>query len=89
MPPDERDGPELVLEPSGYDFATAYRRTLREKGIPFTALASDNVQKEYETLKARGVDFTSPPNKVEGFPAMATFDDTCGNYIMMYEIDNN
>lgn len=87
VPPDERDGPELVLEPSGYDFATTYRRTLCEKGIPYTALASDNVQKEYEALKARGVVFTSPPSKVEGFPAMATFDDTCGNYIMMYDIE--
>jgi len=87
VPPDERDGPELVLEPSGYDFATAFRRTLREKGIPFTALASDDVQQEYEKLKSRGVVFTAPPSKVEGFPAMATFDDTCGNYIMMYEIE--
>jgi catechol 2,3-dioxygenase-like lactoylglutathione lyase family enzyme len=85
VPPDESDGPELVLEPSGYDFATAYRRTLYEKGIPYTALASDNVQAEYEALKAKGVVFTAPPSKVEGFPAMATFDDTCGNYIMMYE----
>lgn len=86
VPPDEPDGPELVLEPSGYGFATAYRKTLYEKGIPYTALASDDVQMEYESLKAHGVVFTSPPNNVEGFPKMATFDDTCGNYIMMYEI---
>ena len=41
-----------------------------------------------KTLKARGVAFQGPPSKVEGFPPMATFDDTCGNYIMMYEIAN-
>lgn len=87
VPPDEKDGPELVLEPSGYDFATAYRRTLREKGIPYTALASDNVQAEYEAMKAKGVVFTSPPNTAPGFPPVAIFDDTCGNYIMMYEIE--
>jgi catechol 2,3-dioxygenase-like lactoylglutathione lyase family enzyme len=87
VPPDEPDGPELVLEPSGYDFATTYRRALYEKGIPFTALASDDVQAEYEALKTHGVVFTSRPSKVEGFPAMATFDDTCGNYIMMFEIE--
>ncbi len=87
VPPDEPDGPELVLEPSGYDFATAYRRSLYERGIPFTALASDDVQAEYEKLQARGVVFQSPPSKVEGFPPIATFDDTCGNYIMMYEIE--
>jgi predicted enzyme related to lactoylglutathione lyase len=87
VPSDERDGPELALEPSGYDFATAYRKTLREKGIPFTALASDDVQAEYDKLKARGVVFTAPPNNAEGFPRIAIFDDTCGNYIMMYEIE--
>lgn len=87
VPPDERDGPELVLEPSGMDIATTYRRGLYAKGVPYTALASDNVQEEYEKLKARGVVFTSPPSKVPGFPPMATFDDTCGNYIMMYEIE--
>ena len=85
VPPDERDGPELVLEPSGFDFATTYRRALYGKGIPYTALASDDVRAEYEKLKARGVEFKSPPSKVPGFPAMATFDDTCGNYIMMFE----
>jgi len=87
VPSDEPDGPELVLEPSGYDFATTYRRALYEKGIPYTALASDDVQAEYERLKGRGVVFKSPPSAVPGFPAMATFDDTCGNYIMMYEIE--
>src|SRR5690606_27517260 len=74
VPPDEPDGPELVLEPSGYDFATAYRRALYERGMPYTALASDDVQAEYEALKAKGVEFTSAPSKVEGFPPMATFD---------------
>lgn len=87
VPPDEPDGPELVLEPAGYDFAKTYRNTLYEKGIPCTALASDDVQAEYETLTDRGVIFQNPPSKVEGFPKMATFDDTCGNYVMIFEIE--
>jgi predicted enzyme related to lactoylglutathione lyase len=87
VPPDERDGPELVLEPSGMDIATTYRRGLYAKGVPYTALASDDVQAEYEKLKAKGVVFQAPPSKVGDFPPMATFDDTCGNYIMMYEIE--
>lgn len=88
VPPDEPDGPELVLEPCGMDFAKTYRRALYDKGIPYTALASDNVQEEYEKLKANGVIFKSPPQKTPGGgPTIATFDDTCGNYIMMYEIE--
>ncbi|MEX0590014.1 MAG: VOC family protein [Xanthobacteraceae bacterium] len=87
VPPDERDGPELVLEPAGYDFAKTYQQTLYERGIPFTALASDDVQAEYEKLIARDVRFQGPPSKVESFPPMATFDDTCGNYIMIFEME--
>lgn len=87
VPPDEPDGPELLLEPCGFDFAKTYRETLYGKGIPFTMLASDDVQKEYETLKAKGVRFTMPPQPTpDGNSKIAAFDDTCGNYIMMYEI---
>lgn len=88
VPPDEPDGPELLLEPCGMDFAKTYRRTLYEKGIPYTMLASDNVREEYERLNAKGVAFKSPPQQSPGGgPTIAVFDDTCGNYIMMYGIE--
>ncbi len=87
VPPDEADGPELLLEPCGLDIAKTYRKALYEKGIPFTMLASDNVQEEYERLKSKGVVFKMPPMQSPGSgPMIAAFDDTCGNYIMMYEI---
>ena len=87
VPPDEADGPELLLEPCGLDLAKTYRKALYEQGIPFTMLASDNVQQEYETLKAKGVVFKMPPQQSPGGgPMIAIFDDTCGNYIVMYEI---
>lgn len=87
VPPDEPDGPELVLEPCGMDFAKAYRETLYEKGIPYTMLASDDVQQEYEKLKAKGVVFKMPSQQSPGGgPMIAIFDDTCGNYIVMYEV---
>jgi hypothetical protein len=35
----------------------------------------------------RGVVFTAPPNNAKGFPRIAIFDDTCGSYIMMWEIE--
>ncbi len=87
VPPDEPDGPELLLEPIGMAFAKTFQQTLYEKGIPLTMLASDNVPEEYEKLKAKGVAFKSPPQQSPGGgPMMAIFDDTCGNYIVMYEI---
>lgn len=87
VPPDEPDGPELLLEPIGMDFAKTFQQALYEKGIPLTMLASDSVQKEYGELKAKGVAFKMPPTQSPGGgPMIAIFDDTCGNYIMMYEI---
>jgi uncharacterized glyoxalase superfamily protein PhnB len=87
VPPDETNGPELLLEPIGMDFARTFQQTLYEKGIPLTMLASDNVQEEYEKLKAKGVVFKMPPQQSPGGgPMMTIFDDTCGNYIVMYEI---
>lgn len=87
VPPDETDGPELLLEPCGLDIAKTYREALYKMGIPFTMLASDDVQKEHDAMKAKGVVFKMPPQQSPGGgPTIAVFDDTCGNYIMMYEI---
>ncbi len=87
VPPDEPDGPELLLEPCGMEIAKTYRTALRQMGVPFTMLASDNVAEEYERMKARGVAFRMPPQPSPGGgPVIAVFDDTCGNYIMMYEV---
>lgn len=46
------------------------------------AFACDNVEKTYETLSARGVEFTSPPKK-EPWGTFATFKDPDGNEFVM------
>ncbi len=83
--PDAPDGTELVLEPAGFDFARTYQKALHDAGIPLTAFAVDDIDKEYERLTASGVAFKGKPDKPEAGPAMAVFDDTCGNYIMIYQ----
>ena len=41
---------------------------------------------EYDRLSAAGVAFKSPPSEGDAaMPRMATFDDQCGNWIMLYE----
>ena len=77
-------GVELLLEPAGFDFAQTYQRALRQAGIPITAFAVDDLQHSYDTLLARGVVFQSPPAEV-GNQAIAVFDDTCGNWIQLYQ----
>jgi len=80
--PDAPDGPELLLEPSGHRAVGPYKQALFEDGIPAAQFAVDDVQAEYERLLALGVRFTQEPLDV-GAAVIATFDDTCGNLIMI------
>jgi catechol 2,3-dioxygenase-like lactoylglutathione lyase family enzyme len=84
--PEDPDGARISLEPNFAPFVKTWQATLKEKGIPLTAFQVDDVEAEYARLTAAGVTFKSPPSEANGpMPAMATFDDTCGNWIMIYE----
>lgn len=75
---------EIVLEPNDNPIAKDYQTRLFNEGIPATMFATENLQKEYESLKARGVRFTQEPY-VMGDIKLAIFDDTCGNLIQLIE----
>ena len=79
------DGVELLLEPMGYPFARDYQKALYAAGIPCTAFACDDIDAEYRRLVELGVVFRGPPAKAGEFPAMAIFEDTCGNLLQIYE----
>lgn len=75
---------ELGLEPNAHPAAKTFYDTLKADGIPATMFFSDDIHTEVEQLKAKGVEFTKDP--VEGGGViMATFDDTCGNLIMLVQ----
>lgn len=80
--PENPDGTELVLEPDEHPAAQAYKKGLVADGIPATSFAVDDVQAEYERLKALGVVFTQEPLSM-GPVTTAVFDDTCGNLIQI------
>jgi predicted enzyme related to lactoylglutathione lyase len=42
----------------------------------------DDVQREYDRMKAAGAEFTMPPTKVTG-STIAMVNDTCGNLIQI------
>lgn len=73
---------ELLLEPNDNPAAKTYQKAIFEQGIPFTSFAVDDIQKEYERLKKRGVAFTTEPTKM-GPLTIAVFNDTCGNLIQI------
>jgi catechol 2,3-dioxygenase-like lactoylglutathione lyase family enzyme len=86
--PDEPDGTELLLEPNGEHPATkAYKQALYDEGIPLTAFLVDDIEAEHARLIGLGVTFRSDPERVSG-EVMAVLDDTCGNLIMIYQVDS-
>jgi catechol 2,3-dioxygenase-like lactoylglutathione lyase family enzyme len=80
--PEDPHGPELVLEPDQHPAAGPFKSALREDGIPFTSFAVDDVNAEYERLRALGVTFTQEPLEMSGVTT-AVLDDTCGNLLQI------
>jgi catechol 2,3-dioxygenase-like lactoylglutathione lyase family enzyme len=84
---DEKDGPEILLEPAPIHFAPAkvYQKALFDAGIPWTQFNVDNAQQEYERLVSLGIDFSVKPIEM-GTVKVAVFNDTCGNNIQIEEM---
>jgi catechol 2,3-dioxygenase-like lactoylglutathione lyase family enzyme len=80
--PQDRDGPELLLEPDAHPAAKPFKAALVEDGIPYTSFGVDNVRAEFERLRKLGVTFTQEPMDM-GPVTTAVFDDTCGNLIQI------
>ncbi|GAB7389015.1 VOC family protein [Bacillaceae bacterium] len=92
--PEGPDDIELLLEPNGNPAvqingkpaAEAFQKALFEAGIPFTTFFVEDIHKEYERMKNLGVVFAMEPTKTE-WGVQAIFDDTCGNLIMLAQVD--
>lgn len=83
--PEQEGGVELLLEPNDNPAAQAYQEAIYKQGIPATTFATDDMQKEYERMKALGVAFTMEPTKMDAV-TVAIFDDTCGNLIGLHQV---
>lgn len=82
--PENPEGTELLLEPSGHPAAAPFKAALKADGIPFTQFAVDDVRAEYERLTALGVEFSMEPTDA-GNVIIAVLDDTCGNFIQIIQ----
>ena len=83
--PQEPDGTQLLLEPNDNPAAKTFQEAIFKQGIPLTAFAVDDIQKEYERMKKIGVVFRTKPTKM-GPTTVAVFEDTCGNLIQLYQV---
>ena len=64
--PEDPDGTELQLAPNDSPAAKAYQEAMFQQGQPAAMFFTDDLQADYERLKARGAEFTMPPTDVTG-----------------------
>lgn len=84
---DEPNGTELLLEPmGGVAEAPGFQKALFDRGIPATAFAVDDIDGEYQRLKALGVEFRGEPSKPASGPSTVVLNDTCGNFIQLFQV---
>lgn len=83
---EEPDGTELQLALNDNPAAKAYQQAMFEQGQPAAMFYVDDVQQEYDRMKARGAEFTMPPTKVTG-STIAMVNDTRGNLIQIVALD--
>jgi predicted enzyme related to lactoylglutathione lyase len=82
---EEPDGTELQLALNDNPAAKAYQQAIFEQGQPAAMFFTDDVNADYERIKARGANFTMPPTKVTG-STITMLDDTCGNLIQVTQL---
>lgn len=83
---EEPNGVELQLAPNDNAAAKAYQQAMFNQGRPAAMFYADDVQQEYDRMKARGAEFTMPPTKVTG-STIAMVNDTCGNLVQIVTLD--
>jgi predicted enzyme related to lactoylglutathione lyase len=82
---EEPEGTELQLALNNNPAAKAYQQALFQQGQPATMFFTDDVQADYERMKARGAEFTMPPKDVTA-SVIAMVNDTCGNLIQLTQL---
>ena len=83
--PEEQDGTELQLALNNNPAAKTYQQAMFQLNQPAAMFFSDDVQADYERMKARGAEFTMPPTDVTA-SKIAMLKDTCGNFIQVTQL---
>ena len=85
--PGDAHGAALHLALNDNPAAKSYQQAMFEQNQPAAMFYTDDVKREYERLKARGVKFTVPPSEVMPGVTIAMLEDTCGNLIQITQLD--
>lgn len=82
---EEPDGTELQLALNNNPAAKAYQQALFQQNQPAAMFFTDDVQADYDRMKARGAEFTMPPTDVIA-SKITMVNDTCGNLIQLTQL---
>ena len=82
---EDPDGTELQLALNNNPAAKTYQQALFQQSQPAAMFFTDDLQADYEGMKARGADFTMPPTDVTA-STIAMLKDTCGNLIRVTQL---
>ncbi len=83
--PEDPDGTELQLALNDSPAAKAYQQAMFQQAQPAAMFFTDDVQADYERMKARGAEFTVPPTDVTG-SKIAKLNDACGNLLQITQL---
>jgi predicted enzyme related to lactoylglutathione lyase len=82
---EEPEGTELQLALNNNPAAKAYQQALFQQSQPAAMFFTDDVQADYDRMRARGAEFTMPPTDVTS-STIAMLNDTCGNLIQLTQL---
>jgi len=83
--PEEPGGTELQLALNDDPAAKAYQQARFAQDQPAMMFFTDDINGDYERIKAGGAEFTMPPTAVTG-STIAVLKDTCGNLIQITQL---
>jgi catechol 2,3-dioxygenase-like lactoylglutathione lyase family enzyme len=82
--PEEPDGTQLLLAPRP-PAAEGLAQERRSSGTPAASFNTEDCQRTYEELRARGVEFLGEPQQMPYGGIDVVFDDGCGNLINLHQ----
>jgi predicted enzyme related to lactoylglutathione lyase len=82
---EDPDGIELQLALNNNPAAEAYQKALFQQNQPAVMFFTDDLQGDFERMKAKGAAFTMPPSDVTA-SKIAMANDTCGNLIQITQL---
>jgi predicted enzyme related to lactoylglutathione lyase len=83
--PEEPEGPEVQLALNNNPAAKTYQQAMLQQNQPAIMFFTDDLQSDYERMKARGAEFTMTPTDVTA-SKIAMLKDTCGNLVQVTEL---